>query len=515
MKAHALILLNAFAGSFAYPQSKISTVLARQEVDPSTVSCDAQFLNDAASSSPDRWSASGADVAWRDVVALWNTEQGNVSPGAHPLNFSAFVSNHFNGPDLMVCENIKDGPCQHTVQCDHVNQPAGWLILNSLVAIHGLRYTMHEAVVESLNSMQTTVAGFQSVFAPQKTESSTWLKDLVSGINLVLGLAYAYSWNIPFKAAKIFEGNQYHGVAKDSAAAAITFGISMWRNRFTTPTSVQDDVNSIMAAVFDPWAAAEIAYVEDIFSGTTEATDTLTALLQRGMALDLTVNIHYSAYLTAIQKIVYSLLLPSIWPQAVIDDKSAHPYLVIPMILAGEGDCVTSGDQLPSIVSEADAANIAVCYDERTFYVGYATWENDVGDSDMPEDFYNPVVANLKLNPLPGGTKSEFDGTKWGGLTLDDLVISAYEGWRNNDFVNGWEIPDLGAVDGYQLMEDGVRTPGLTSIPVCSLKGLEQGAFEELSPGFTDEILPCASYVLSGAEKDIWGFFQGPTILDR
>ncbi|KAK7429454.1 hypothetical protein QQZ08_004046 [Neonectria magnoliae] len=141
-------------------------------------------------------------------------------------------------------------------------------------------------------------------------------------------------------------------------------------------------------------------------------------------------------------------------------------------------------------------------------------WDDKFADSDMPEDYYNPVVDNLKLNPLPGGVKTELNGTKWGGVTLEDLVISAYEGWRESDFNNSFPAPDLAASDSFLLMESGVRTAGLTSIPLCTQKGLAQGAPEELSSGFTDAVLPCINYVLSDDEKQKWALYRGPVILE-
>lgn len=88
-------------------------------------------------------------------------------------------------------------------------------------------------------------------------------------------------------------------------------------------------------------------------------------------------------------------------------------------------DCVTSGDNLPKYVSEENAAQIAVCHDGHTFYVGYPTWDGLVRDGINSDSIVSktPTVHNLQINPLPGGTNDELDGTKWKGVTLEDLVI--------------------------------------------------------------------------------------------
>jgi hypothetical protein len=78
-------------------------------------------------------------------------------------------------------------------------------------------------------------------------------------------------------------------------------------------------------------------------------------------------------------------------------------------------DCVTSGDGLPSIIDGDDAANMAVCYDGHTFFVGYPSWQG------IPRGAV--AATNIKLHPLPGGTNDVLDGTNWSGITLEDFVI--------------------------------------------------------------------------------------------
>lgn len=71
---------------------------------------------------------------------------------------------------------------------------------------------------------------------------------------------------------------------------------------------------------------------------------------------------------------------------------------------------------------------------------------------------------------LSGGTHDVLNGTHWGGITLDDIVISSYSGYLNNGNRNGYNITmddSQGAVD--QLMfARGVQTPGFFSLPVCT-----------------------------------------------
>lgn len=67
------------------------------------------------------------------------------------------------------------------------------------------------------------------------------------------------------------------------------------------------------------------------------------------------------------------------------------------------------------------------------------------------------------------------DGTQWGGVTRDDLVISAVQGYLLNGDENGYQMPVGGVGDGgggktgNLYLEDGIQTPGLCTIPVCGL----------------------------------------------
>lgn len=64
------------------------------------------------------------------------------------------------------------------------------------------------------------------------------------------------------------------------------------------------------------------------------------------------------------------------------------------------------------------------------------------------------------------------DGTQWGGVTRDDLVISAVQGYFLNGGQNGYQMPETGDGEtetGDLYFENGIQTPGLCTIPVCGL----------------------------------------------
>lgn len=89
-------------------------------------------------------------------------------------------------------------------------------------------------------------------------------------------------------------------------------------------------------------------------------------------------------------------------------------------------DCVTSGDDLNWVVHEDKSDQMSVCYDGHTFFVGFPTFTG-LSSDDNPE--------RLRLWALPGGENDELDGSKWGGLTLEDLVIRYALSVRNETYL--------------------------------------------------------------------------------
>ncbi|PKY09383.1 hypothetical protein P168DRAFT_35226 [Aspergillus campestris IBT 28561] len=72
---------------------------------------------------------------------------------------------------------------------------------------------------------------------------------------------------------------------------------------------------------------------------------------------------------------------------------------------------------------------------------------------------------------LPGGDHTNLDGTKWGGVTVADIVESSVEGWLANGQKNGWARPDMqGIVTSLGETQYSIRTPGFFDIPVCEVQ---------------------------------------------
>jgi hypothetical protein len=113
----ALILLG-FSSAVAAAPSNISAnvrVLGPQCSDP--------LIKDAAANPAERWKAAEAQGALAEATWYWLANKDNS-----PLNYSAYVAEHFDAKESMICENVGDGPCKDSVKCEDVSTPGGYVL---------------------------------------------------------------------------------------------------------------------------------------------------------------------------------------------------------------------------------------------------------------------------------------------------------------------------------------------------------------------------------------------------
>lgn len=125
--------------------------------------------------------------------------------------------------------------------------------------------------------------------------------------------------------------------------------------------------------------------------------------------------------------------------------------------------CASTAGKLNSYMSDTTAAQTHVCYDGFTFFVVSPSFLNS-GIS------LSGVPPSTQFTALPGGTWDNMQNPFWAGLSLDDIVISSWEGYKKNGMKNGYS-PNTSGLDSDTgiLFGDGVQTPGFASLPVCDL----------------------------------------------
>lgn len=105
------------------------------------------------------------------------------------------------------------------------------------------------------------------------------------------------------------------------------------------------------------------------------------------------------------------------------------------------------------IISELTAVETNVCYEGTLHFV--------VNGHHTPGD-------DVKATTLPGGDHGTLDGTKWGGVTLEDIVNSSMTGF-NDHGGNGYPRPSTAqVVTDFGKNPPDIRTAGFFNLPVCT-----------------------------------------------
>jgi hypothetical protein len=91
-----------------------------------------------------------------------------------------------------------------------------------------------------------------------------------------------------------------------------------------------------------------------------------------------------------------------------------------------------------------------------------------------PESETIGAVCPPAFTKLPGIETINYVGSQWDGVTKDDLVASAWGGYKLNNNANGYQMPSISRVseDGAERafpFPDNIRTPGYIQAPICKI----------------------------------------------
>lgn len=122
-------------------------------------------------------------------------------------------------------------------------------------------------------------------------------------------------------------------------------------------------------------------------------------------------------------------------------------------------------------MTDDTAAQTHVCYGGYTFYLVNAHYKDNTCNA--KECVPAPNGGDMQFQQLPGGTFNVLSGGKFGGVRVDDIIISSYQGYQLNGYKNGYQMPELSSyidgsgTQGDYLFQNGIQTPGFFNIPIC------------------------------------------------
>ncbi|KAJ0285669.1 hypothetical protein CBS470a_006269 [Colletotrichum nupharicola] len=216
-----------------------------------------------------------------------------------------------------------------------------------------------------------------------------------------------------------------------------------------------------MGTLFDVWKKTQDAYLSEVFSGSNSTTNSmLQGLIRDGMMNMVPDDINLSEMKNTVQTILFGQMIPIAW--------SVAPAGFTPFVLKTGDVCSdTMPKTLDPYMDEDTHKKAGVCWNGNQFYVLTIGKYPDV---DVQADTPGLPDSDPPFQLLAGGTHDILDGKSWGGITLDDIVISSYGGYLANGNRNGYNMSldtNSGPVDELML-SGGVRTPGFFTLPVCT-----------------------------------------------
>lgn len=204
-----------------------------------------------------------------------------------------------------------------------------------------------------------------------------------------------------------------------------------------------------------------LEFNKHIFSGRADTISQLGFAMQNGALMpNNDLGIDEGPFKDSINGLIYAKLLPQAWTQ----NPERHN---IPLVWETEDSCDGSDRRTTKDLFADDvAAKTRVCIDNVAYYVlnGLA------GELDSCIECLN-TEDKPSYEPLPGGTHDELDGTRWGGITLEDMVKSIKGGFDANGGKNGYEQPtDIPEGDPSEYFDNlSLSNPGFwTGIPYCT-----------------------------------------------
>ncbi|KAI1765641.1 carbohydrate esterase family 3 protein [Hypoxylon sp. FL1150] len=450
--AYNTIVANFESVACSMTGTQTATGLAFQTVD-----CSNPAVTNADQDQSDRWSAVDADTAVEMVLLDYFYEQDDTT-----LTFPEYVSNYFEGPEGMNCGKMADSVgCEAATECDDVNHPAGYFILNSFVTIHGFLWDAYESTYNAESDMQSSIDLFSSTFA-KVDDPTIAIDEILSVVGLLYALTMVPLWGKFWEeviAGK--ENKNWYTLVKDSANALVDKGLVTIKQ--ADPWAVTDNNNALlsyyMGQMINSTAATLSQTNTDLFNGSASSVADLYRIMDNGKLMESTSTSGDIDAKEALENSLYSVLIPYAWS---LSNENLHP-----VVIDTGYDC---SDTYPSYfhdyVSEDTASATAVCYNDSLYYLLDARDCNidcskvypQGSTTCAPTKFYTPVGID------------ELDGSTWGAVTVENLTIAAINGFTNNDNANGWSHADpTNADDLNRIWADGINTGGVNTIPVCDL----------------------------------------------
>ncbi|KAH8885958.1 glycoside hydrolase family 18 protein [Thozetella sp. PMI_491] len=412
----------------------------------------------------ERWNQMDGPDAWTDVINVWKQyDKGHTT-------FTMSVSNTIHGPEQANCGTLLSTKnCDQTLQCVGFqgggSDAAGYEIWNSMVIIHEMYASYQPALTQAAATvLDPALADFENNFAPvPPPPDDTWLEFLLIGVSLVGTVAVSAFFNGFLKALPYFERNKVtYDNSKDVAKAFVSFGVSM-ASALTGKGSdgsgwtaqKQAAFSDYMGQAVTAWGNISEESLKNLFSGSDESINLLTTMISNGHLIEGSVDGGASFPTADVAKGFFAYAIATVWPLA-----GTHAFILDSGYGCGTVDPAT--EFLTTDVMHQTAG----CYNGKLYYLVYPK-DDAKTCTDVCDKSCQTSCTHSKFSAPPG--ISTLDGSRFGGVTVSDLITGSVRTYIQNGNANGGAATDPtngGSLN--DLMDADITTPGFIRLPVCS-----------------------------------------------
>ena len=250
------------------------------------------------------------------------------------------------------------------------------------------------------------------------------------------------------------------GTIKDSVNPMVASALTITKDAMPASSQAltnQNKLSALVGKMIDQWLDILDKYNSKLFSGEASSIKMVDELITDGKVLNYKDLPDTQQLAKTLSKTIFGLLMPAAWKVSAAD--------VRPFIMRPDDDKAGCGGLDPDkYFPKADGSSVFVCYEGHGYWLVnvQGPWQTCSNSKE------GPVCDYKKFSKLPG--LDTVDGNNWGGVTRSDLVISSVKAFKANGNKNGLKLnlKDPKTVD--RLFDEGLRTAGVTSLPICTGK---------------------------------------------
>ncbi|KAH6848434.1 hypothetical protein B0I37DRAFT_432719 [Chaetomium sp. MPI-CAGE-AT-0009] len=318
------------------------------------------------------------------------------------------------------------------------------------------------------------------------------LNILIDILNIETLTTAAPLFNGVVKQLPAFASETTYNNAKDTTLNLIGQATTLAKDMLQSPEpdrwtpQEQNKFTGTMAQVIFDWMNVTEITLRKLFNGEQDSIKVLGSAMANGQLIEghrveaPPKDTTASELNANVLKSFYGFSIPALWGRS-------KTYAFV--LDSGDG---CDGNPASKYVSDDTAEKTAVCFEGRKYYLVHPDGDARPCECERTTDMgpYQTVCRDNKFS-MPTGADALGDPNRFGGVSLEDLVIGSVRTWRKNGKVNGGGAADP-VGDGTareDMLDQGIRAAGFVRLPVCNGDRAFQ-SWETSSKGSSDNY-PC------------------------